>query len=235
MPTVPFPAPEPQMRKALIIDDHPLFCDALSMTLRAFVGIAEVETADRLSVALARIDAGARPDVILLDLNLPDVDGMEGLVQLRQATRPVPILVVSSLADARVISAALRAGADGFIPKHSPREVFRAAFEAVAAGRRFIPENYALPDDPHAPANPQEDAVARLSLLTRQQTRILQLICEGRLNKQIAYDLSIAETTVKAHVTAIMRKLGVQSRTQAVLLAKQVSFASLLPENTNPA
>lgn len=224
-----------QMRKALIIDDHPLFCDALSMTLRAFVGIAEVETADRLSVALDRIDAGARPDVILLDLNLPDVDGMEGLVQLRQATRPVPILVVSSLADTRVISAALRAGADGFIPKHSPREVFRAAFEAVAAGRRFIPESYVLPDDPHSPVNPQEDAVARLSLLTRQQTRILQLICEGRLNKQIAYDLSIAETTVKAHVTAIMRKLGVQSRTQAVLLAKQVSFASLLPESGNPA
>ena len=224
----------PAFAKALVIDDHPLFCDALSMTLRAFVGVAEVESADRLGAALERIDAGARPDVILLDLNLPDVDGIEGLVQLRQAARGVPVLVVSSLADARVISAALRAGAAGFIPKHSAREVFRAAFEAVAAGRRFTPENYAAPDE-GGPATPHEDAAARLALLTRQQARILQLICEGRLNKQIAYDLSIAETTVKAHVTAIMRKLGVQSRTQAVLLAKQASFASLLPENTNPA
>lgn len=229
------PNPQAPMKKALVIDDHPLFCDALSMTLRAFVGVVEVDTADRLDLAIARIDGGARPDVILLDLNLPDVDGMEGLVQLKQAARGVPVLVVSSLADARVISAALRAGAAGFIPKHSPREVFRAAFDAVAAGRRFTPENYVAPEDSDGPASPHEDAVARLALLTRQQTRILQLICEGRLNKQIAYDLSIAETTVKAHVTAIMRKLGVQSRTQAVLLAKQASFASLLPENTNPA
>ena len=226
---------EAPLRRALIIDDHPLFCDALSMTLRAFVGFAEVDTAGTLQAAMEALDNGARPDVILLDLNLPDVDGMDGLVRLRQAARQVPILVVSSLADARVISAALRAGAAGFVPKHSPREVFRAAFEAMAAGRRFTPESYALSEDGQTPPTPHEDAVARLSLLTRQQTRILQLICEGRLNKQIAYDLSIAETTVKAHVTAIMRKLGVQSRTQAVLLAKQATFASLLPENTNPA
>ncbi len=225
----------PPLRKALIIDDHPLFCDALSMTLRAFLGLAEVDTADRLQTALDKIDGGARPDVILLDLNLPDVDGMEGLLQLRQAARQVPILVVSSLADARVITAALRSGAAGFVPKHSAREVFRAAFEAMAAGRVFTPESYVAPEHTIGPASPHEDAVARMSLLTRQQARILQLICEGRLNKQIAFDLSIAETTVKAHVTAIMRKLGVQNRTQAVLLAKQASFASLLPENTNPA
>jgi DNA-binding NarL/FixJ family response regulator len=235
MHSPPSPGKAAQLRKALIIDDHPLFCDALSMTLRAFLGLSEVDTADRLQAAVAKIDGGARPDVILLDLNLPDVDGMEGLVQLRRTARHVPIIVVSSLADARVIAAALRAGADGFVPKHSPREVFRAAFEALAEGRVFTPESYVSPDGDSGPSSPHEEAVARLSLLTRQQTRILQLICEGRLNKQIAFDLSIAETTVKAHVTAIMRKLGVQSRTQAVLLAKQATFASLLPENTNPA
>lgn len=226
------PAPQEHgtaMASALIVDDHPLFCDALSMTLKAFVGIAEVDSADRLEIALDKIEAGNAPDVIVLDLNLPDVNGMDGLVRLRQAAGATPIIVVSSLADPKVVSAALRAGASGFVPKHSQREVFRAAFAAVAKGESFAPDGYV--QDGGDPATPQEEAIGRLNLLTRQQARILQLICEGKLNKQIAYDLSIAETTVKAHVTAIMRKLGVCSRTQAVLFAQQTNFASLLPEN----
>ncbi len=93
------------------------------------------------------------------------------------------------------------------------------------------PEGFVPPAGPTVPATQAEEALARLSLLTRQQAKILALVCEGRLNKQIAYDLSIAETTVKAHVTAIMRKLGVQSRTQAVLIAREASFSSLMPEN----
>ncbi|SPH17244.1 Transcriptional regulatory protein DegU [Defluviimonas aquaemixtae] len=216
------------MTSALIVDDHPLFCDALSMTLKAFVGIAKIESADRLEIALDKIEAGTAPDVIVLDLNLPDVNGMDGLVRLRQAAAATPIIVVSSLADPKVISAALRAGASGFVPKHSQREIFRTAFAAIAKGESYAPEGYLA--DGGEPATPQEDAIARLNLLTRQQSKILQLICEGKLNKQIAFDLSIAETTVKAHVTAIMRKLGVSSRTQAVLIAQQANFASLLPE-----
>ncbi|MDZ4136802.1 MAG: response regulator transcription factor [Paracoccaceae bacterium] len=213
--------------RALIVDDHPLFCDALAMTLKAVAGIAVVDTADRLETALARLDMSPLPDVVVLDLDLPDVTGFDGLIRLRAAAS-VPVVVVSSMADNRVIGAALAAGAAAFVPKHSRREVFRAAFEAVAAGRGYVPEGY-MPDA--APGGGRrEDALARLSLLTRQQTRILQLICEGRLNKQIAWDLTIAETTVKAHVTAIMRKLGVQSRTQAVLIAQEASFASLMPD-----
>jgi DNA-binding NarL/FixJ family response regulator len=192
-------------------------------------GIAQVETAERLDQAIARLDRGPLPDVVLLDLNLPDVDGLDGLIRLKQAGEGVPVVVVSSLADNRVIGAALIAGADGFIPKHSHRDVFRAAFEAFRAGRVWTPEGYVPVSNGLDPANHHEDAIARLSLLTRQQARILELICEGLLNKQIAYDLSIAETTVKAHVTAIMRKLGVQSRTQAVLLVRDASFNSILP------
>ncbi len=215
------------LNRALIVDDHPLFCDALSMTLRVVAGIAQVETAGRLDEALTRLDRAPAPDLVVLDLNLPDVDGLDGLVRLRLAAPMVPVLVVSSLDDARVIGAALRAGAVGFVPKHAHRDVYLAAIEAVRADRRFLPEGYA----PEA-AGPSEgeEVVARLGLLTRQQARILQLICEGKLNKQIAWELSIAETTVKAHVTAIMRKLGVLSRTQAVLMAKQAQFAQLLPE-----
>lgn len=217
------------MQTALIVDDHPLFCDALAMTLKAFVGIGHIDTDDRLEAALARLATGPLPDVVVLDLNLPDVNGMEGLVRVRQVAGAVPVVVVSSMADARVIGAALRAGAAGFVPKHSPREVFRAAFAAVAEGQLYTPDGY-VPVPDTSPATAQEEALERLKLLTPQQARILQLICEGKLNKQIAWELSIAETTVKAHVTAIMRKLGVFSRTQAVLLAREVDFAVLLTD-----
>lgn len=213
--------------KVLIVDDHPLFCDALSMTLQSVARIGEIHTADRLEQALGLIDEGLNPDAVMLDLNLPDVDGLEGLVRLKAAAN-APVIVVSSLADNRVISQVIHAGAAGYVPKHSQRDVFRIAFQTVHSGEVFVPEDCVLIDAEEA--DEHSDAVARLATLTNQQSRILQLICEGKLNKQIAYDLSIAETTVKAHVTAIMRKLGVQSRTQAVLIANKASFASVLQE-----
>jgi len=212
---------------ALIVDDHPLFCDAMALTLRAVAGFAAVEVAHRLDSALATLDKGLAPDAIVLDLDLPDVEGLDGLLRLR-ASHSAPVMVVSSMADDRMIAAAMAAGAAGFVPKHSGREAFRAAFRALAEGRPYLPEGY-TPPDPGRESGGAE-AVARLAQLTRQQARILELICQGMLNKQIAFDLSIAETTVKAHVTAIMRKLGVQSRTQAVLIAQQARFASLMPE-----
>lgn len=220
---------ERALTSALIIDDHPLFCDALAMTLKSVAGLAQIDTADRLDAAIARLDRGPLPDVVVLDLNLPDVAGLDGLIRLRQVAGMTPVVVVSSLADNRVITACLQAGAAGFVPKHARREVFRAAFDAIRAGHSFVPDGYVAPTLTAPQSSYRETAVARLALLTRQQTRILQLICEGKLNKQIAFDLTIAETTVKAHVTAIMRKLGVQSRTQAVLIAGEASFTALMP------
>lgn len=212
--------------RALVVDDHPLFCDALALTLRALAGVGEVETAHTLAAALARIEGGPGPDLVLLDLDLPDVEGLEGLLRLRTVAPGLPVLVVSSMAEAPLINAALAAGAAGFVPKHSGREVFRTALLTLAEGRIFLPEGFAR----NSEATEAQDAVARLAQLTRQQARILELLCQGRLNKQIAWELSIAETTVKAHVTAIMRKLGVQSRTQAVLMAQQARFAAFVPE-----
>ena len=219
------------LHSALIVDDHPLFCDALAMTLQAVAGIDRIETLDRLELAVDRMEQAPPPDAIVLDLNLPDVNGLDGLIRLRQAAGTVPVLIVSSLADNRVIAACLAAGAAGFVPKHSHREVFRAAFDALRAGCRYLPEGYDPLPQAGAAGSPGADAIGRLALLTRQQAKILQLICEGLLNKQIAYELSIAETTVKAHVTAIMRKLRVQSRTQAVLIARETRFTSLMPED----
>lgn len=214
----------PRFTNALVVDDHPLFCDALVMTLKAVSTIQNVATATCLTEALAYLSAppapNASPDLVVLDLNLPDVEGFDGLLRLRKAT-DAQLLVVSSMADNRTISAALQAGAAGFVPKHSPRDTFRQALQQLAQGESFVP-------DGHMPAsetdNATQAALTRLATLTAQQARILDLICEGKLNKQIAFDLSIAETTVKAHVTAIMRKLGVHSRTQAVLIAKDASF-----------
>lgn len=229
------PSGDPQtaqeFRSCLIIDDHPLFCDALAMTLQAVSGIRQVTTATCLNDALEALAAPPQPDLIALDLNLPDVNGLDGLLRLRKVTQS-PVLVVSSMADNAIISSVIRAGASGFLPKHSRRDVFQKAIEILRAGETFIPDGYALLE---AEADGKDDAVSRLATLTTQQARILQLICEGKLNKQIAYDLSIAETTVKAHVTAIMRKLGVQSRTQAVLIAKEISFPHILDEGANMA
>ena len=222
------PRSKPRFQSALVVDDHPLFCDALTMTLQAVSTVREITTAPRLGDALEKLEHGATPDLVVLDLNLPDVDGLDGLLRLRKATR-APIVVVSSMADNRVISSAIQAGAAGFIPKHSQRDVFRRALDTLSRGETFVPEGCVLMQDDAALA--RDDALTRLASLTNQQARILQLICEGKLNKQIAFDLSIAETTVKAHVTAIMRKLGVHSRTQAVLIAKETSFDQVLRRN----
>lgn len=224
-----------RLARVLIVDDHPLFCDALAMTLRSIPVVEAVSTASLLEDALELIRRGPQPDVILLDLNLPDVNGLDGLIRLRTLAGEVPIIIVSSMADNRMVSSVLRAGARGFVPKHSQREVFRDAFGTIARGEIFMPEGFVEVPENSASQGSLEDVVERLSTLTNQQARILQLICEGKLNKQIAYDLSIAETTVKAHVTAIMRKLGVQSRTQAVLMAGQASFANVLPSDTGPS
>ncbi len=211
----------------LVIDDHPLFCEALQMTLSEALSVARIETASSLGHALDAFRQGLEADVIVLDLNLPDVAGLDGLTRLRTSAPGVPVIVVSSMADTRIVSAVMKAGAAGFVPKHSPREEFIAAIRAALQGGSYLPEGYSIgAGDGSGHSAPS--ALDRLADLTPQQARILALVCEGYLNKQIAYELSISETTVKAHVTAILRKLGAQSRTQAVHIANSASFASIL-------
>lgn len=216
-----FSRPRNGFRTALIVEDHPLFGDALAMTLQVVAGIATVNQCEKLVDAINRLENGSRPDIILLDLNLPDVNGLEGLMALRQIAPEVPVVVVTSAAEPRVIRSALIAGAAGFLPKHSRRDVFRSALETIAKGEVFVPEaSLATLAEPTSPS-PQDEAIRRMSQLTRQQAKILEHVCAGKMNKQIAHDMSIAETTVKAHITAIMRKLGVNSRTQAVLMTRE--------------
>ncbi|TQM91814.1 response regulator transcription factor [Roseinatronobacter monicus] len=213
----------------LVIDDHPLFCEALQITLSEALGLAQIETRSSLGAALDAFRAGLEVDAIILDLNLPDVAGLDGLARLRNAAPGVPVIVVSSMSEARIITAVLHAGAAGFVPKHSPREDFVAAIRVVSQGGSYLPQDYAPPTK-DTQQDAERNAIDRLSDLTPQQGRILALVCEGYLNKQIAYELSISETTVKAHVTAILRKLGAQSRTQAVRIANSASYAEILRE-----
>ncbi|SMX28447.1 Transcriptional regulatory protein DegU [Pelagimonas phthalicica] len=214
---------------ALVVDDHPLFCDALTLTLQSIADFSEIRTAGTLEKALQIVGQDSSIGLIILDLNLPDVNGLDGVVRLRTAAPDALIIIASSMADNRMISHALKAGANGFVPKHSQRSVFRRAYEAVVAGQSYVPDDYIDPQG--GQEGSPDEALTRLASLTNQQARILHLICEGKLNKQIAFDLSIAETTVKAHVTAIMRKLGVQSRTQAVLVAQEARFSRVLPSD----
>ena len=213
----------------LVVDDHPLFCDALVLTLRSAFELSEVRTANSLAQAVEVLSSGLTPDAIVLDLNLPDVAGSEGLVSLRRRLPDVPITVVSALMKPRMVAAALAAGAQGFVPKDVDREQMCAAFRSMWSGEIYSPEGYNPNDADAESVQSQQDILNRLSTLTPQQTKILKLVCEGKPNKLIAYDLSIAETTVKAHVTAILRKLGAHSRTQAVLIAKEAQFFNSAP------
>lgn len=214
------------IRVALVIDDHPLFCEALTLTLRTALDVQEIATAATLADGIERAQLNPKPDIVLLDLRLPDTDGVDGLIRLRKVVDGTPIIVISSLSDDRMIASVLKAGASGFVPKHSQRSVFVEAIDRIRSGSIYTPEGYVAPADDLALDD--NDIIERLRSLTAQQARILELVCEGKLNKQIAYELDIAETTVKAHLTAILRKLHVQSRTQAVLIAQTARFAAIL-------
>lgn len=214
----------------LVVEDHPLFAEALELTLEGGLGVREMRRAGSLAAATAAIEGGFRPETILLDLGLPDAGGLEGLARMRALAPNAYVVIVTSFSETRVAAAALAAGADGVIVKTSARETLADSVRRVWAGERVAsPE--ALERLRSGEADPEaiEDAEAaqRLSTLTAQQSRILELVCEGMLNKQIAFELDIAETTVKAHISAILRKLGVQSRTQAVLAAQKVRFSRM--------
>jgi DNA-binding NarL/FixJ family response regulator len=220
-----------RIRSILVIDDHPLFCEAIAMTLQSILELVDVRTANSLTEGLEILESGFEAGAIVLDLNLPDVSGVDGLLKLRSKVPKTPIVVVSALGDRRIVTAVMAAGASGFIKKDAPREELTESFQKIWAGETCFPEDLTGRPGYVDEAAELELVVKRLASLTPQQVTILKLVCQGKLNKQIAYDLSIAETTVKAHITATLRKLGVHSRTQAALLAKEAEFSALLNQD----
>lgn len=207
----------------LIVDDHPLMCDALAATLSYAFGLRKVRTAASLAGALENIREEGAPDAVALDLGLPDAEGVEGVIALRRQLGEAPLAVISADLDPGVIAAVLAAGAQGYVGKLLPRARMVDAFARIWAGETVVPEGY----ESSSPAADEAATLARnFATLTPQQMNILRLICQGRPNKIISYELSIAEATVKTHIAAIMAKINVRNRTQAALLASKARIFS---------
>jgi DNA-binding NarL/FixJ family response regulator len=219
-------------RRIIIVDDHPLFRAALRQTLAGgdpSIAVEEAGDLDGLSAALA---ADRDCDLVLLDLNMPGVRGFSGLLLLRAQYPDVPVMIISAVEDGAVIRRAFELGAAGYLHKSVGPPEIRRAIETVLAGEMFVPEAVDLT---------AEDAntalMRRLATLTPQQVRVLMMLSDGLMNKQIAYELSISEATVKAHVSAILQKLDVDSRTQAVIAAARIEegqFDTVLSTGREP-
>lgn len=198
----------------IIVDDHPLFRDALRQTLTSSFKSTKIEEAGSLDALMTLLDGDDDTDLILLDLTMPDVQGLSGLLQIRTQHPAIPVIVVSAVDDPGVIRKCLDFGAFGFVPKSRPVDEIRTAIRTVVDGGVWTPAGF----DASAPSdNSDRELAARLSTLTPQQIKVLGMLGEGLLNKQIAYKLNVSEATIKAHVSAILQKLGVDSRTQAVI------------------
>jgi len=200
----------------IVADDHPLFRNALRQTLEPHFPGARVREAGTLDEVATAIEASEEPDLVLFDLRMPGVRGFSGLMYLRAQYPAVPVCVVSASEDAATIRRSLALGASGFIPKSAAPAEIRAAIEAILSGDGWAP---AAARDAGLTGDEDDALAGRLRTLTPQQLRVLMMMGEGLLNKQIAYELSVSEATVKAHVSAVLQKLGVENRTKAVLAA----------------
>src|SRR5262249_34750875 len=207
--------------RLVIADDHPLFRGARREGVSGLFPDAEIAEAGSFEDVSKLLDEGGEVDLILLDLRMPGVRGFSGLMYLRAQYPSVPIIVVSANDDPAVIRRCMDFGASGFIPKTLGIEAMRDAIARVFEGGVWTPPDIDLGAGSDAET---ADLMTRLASLTPQQVRVLMMLSEGLLNKQIAYELEVSEATVKAHVSAILQKLGVESRTQAVIAASKIEL-----------
>jgi DNA-binding NarL/FixJ family response regulator len=205
--------------RILIVDDHPLFREALKQAISGSIEQATVSLAASLDAATAVLDKDDNFDLILLDLRMPGVQGLSGLIYLRAQYPNIPVVIVTAADDQGLVQKALNLNASGFIPKTSGIETIITAVNAVLKGDIWVPDGFAQA----SAADKEADEIARrIATLTAQQIRVLMMLREGLLNKQIAYELNVSEATIKAHVSAILQKLNVSSRTQAVIAASRI-------------
>jgi len=220
------------MYSLLVADDHPLFRDALHAVIRSGFTDTELVEADSLAAAIARIEAQEGLDLLLLDLSLPDADGLEGLKALRETFPWLPVAIVSAHQERQLVLDAITLGAVGYIPKSTPREQLLAALQQILQGQLYLPAEIMRRPPPRPPSAPgathSDDRQSRLPRLTEKQLDVLSCMSQGMSNKQIARELAIAETTVKTHVSAILRKLGASSRVHAIVMAGEEDLSGYL-------
>ncbi|MEH8018542.1 response regulator transcription factor [Rheinheimera muenzenbergensis] len=214
------------MAKLIVADDHPLFRNALINAISStFATKATIET-DSFDSTCEALEQHPDTDLLLLDLHMPGNCGFLGLIQLRKTFPALPIVVISASEELDVIRRVMAFGASAYVPKSANPADISAALNAVLAGELWVPQNIkkqVLEHSDHA-AEEDLDLAAKVAQLTAQQYKVLYYLTEGWLNKQIAYDLHISEATVKAHITAIFRKLGVTNRTQVVIQAQRLTL-----------
>ncbi|MFI0472376.1 MULTISPECIES: response regulator [unclassified Halomonas] len=206
--------------KFIVADDHPLFRAALTQALRQLAPQAEIVEADTMDATTEAVSRHPDADLILLDLHMPGAHGFSGLIQLRGHMPDVPVAVVSGSDEPYVVRRAIDYGASGFIPKSSSLALIAEAVGEILQGEVWLPE--ALAGILEETSEEESRFAEAIASLTPQQFRVLNMLTEGLLNKQIAFELNVSEATIKAHVTAILRKLGVHSRTQAVIAAQKL-------------
>ena len=219
-------------RAVLIADDHPLFRDALKLAVAQAVPGAQIIEADSVHSLFAALESHPDPELLLLDLNMPGAHGFNALVQARAHFPAVPIVVISAREDRHIMHRALGHGAAAFVPKSASIDLIVGALRAVLSGDTWLPPS-ASQDNPASLDAGEAEATSRLAALTPQQFRVLSMLSAGLLNKQIAAELGVSEATVKAHVSAVMQKLGVSNRTQAVLLAQKLALDHVAPDPTS--
>ena len=204
----------------VIADYHPLFRDALRQAVASVVTSAKIDEAGSFEELTALLDQNSDVDLVLLDLTMPGISGFSGLIYLRAQFPAIPVVIVSASDDGGTIRQSLDFGASGFIPKRFGVETLRDAIMKVLDGDVWVPADTDLSSQTDPELARLRD---RLVTLTPQQVRVLMMLSEGLLNKQIAYELGVSEATIKAHVSAILQKLGVESRTQAVIAASKIA------------
>jgi DNA-binding NarL/FixJ family response regulator len=205
--------------RLVIADDHPLFRGALREAVAGMLEHVDIAEAGTFDEVAGLLDNGGDVDLILLDLKMPGVRGFSGLMYMRAQYPGVPVVVVSANDDPSAIRRCMEFGASGFIPKTLGVETMRGAIRQVLDGGVWTPPDVDLSAGSDAET---AELMARMATLTPQQVRVLMMLSEGLLNKQVAYQLGVSEATVKAHVSAILQKLGVESRTQAVIAAAKI-------------
>ncbi|MDO6476895.1 response regulator transcription factor [Alteromonas sp. 1_MG-2023] len=211
------------MTRILVADDHPLFREALSAALEPYFKDAEILEADSLESMMTVLTENHHIDLLLLDLNMPGGEYFNGLISVKDVYPELPVAVISANESIDVVAQVMGLGAQGFIPKSSPTKQIAEAIVTIKGGENWVPEE--MKADLENVDEEMTQLLKRFRELTPKQIQVLSFLRAGLMNKQIAHEMNVTEATIKAHISAILRKLEINTRTQAVLLMDKLQFS----------